>query len=582
MQVGIVQRYGVAILLLGGLLLVAPHGQTQPSPAETSASGVSDKRVTLRDIVLGIDQLERNLSAKQAELRSPRAEGRQEEVTQQIQAIGAKLRTLREQFTEVATGVDEQEFTSPREERRFDWQQRLLERVEPLLNALGRLTARPREIDSLRTQMDRYSEQRRLIEQASENLHRLAAPPPDPILLPYLLTLQREWEQRSKDLTTQERITNQQLDQRLGEQTSVAESVQNLFQLFFRSRGRNVLLAAGALALFWLVWRWLFRVIRRWSPLHRKGATFASRLFDVCYTAFTVLGAILVALGVLYLLGDWVLLTLAFLFLLGLAWTSRTMVPKFWDEAMLMLNLGPMREGERVVYNGLPWRVQSLNFYTRLVNPALLGGDIRLPLHDCLGLRSRVSVEHEVWFPTREGDWIVLGETTLGRVVRQTPEIVRVVFPGGSQQTFSTTAFLEQHPTVLSTGFRLNVQFGLDYQHQALVTREIPAQLKTRLQQDLHEAGYGSDLVHLAVEFEEAGPSSLNLRVLADFAGAAAPRWLLLRRSIQRICVDACNDHAWVIPFTQVTLHLAPTSVGSQRLEKTLAGPHQADGLASD
>lgn len=557
----IVQQYGAIIVLCGSLFVLVPPGYTQLPPADIATAGVAEKRVTLRDIVLSIEQLERDLSAKQEELRSPRAAGRQAEVTQQIQAISAKLYTLREQFTEIATGVEPQAFTMPKEERRFDWQQRLLELVEPLLNELGRLTARPREIDGLRTQLSRYQEQRRLIDQALANLQALAAPPPDPALLPTLLTLQRDWEQRSKDLTTQERITNQQLEQRLGEQTSVTESVQQLFQLFFRSRGRNVLLAAGALAGFWLVWYRLFRVIQHWSPWHRQGGSFGARLFDVLYTGFTVLGAILMALGVLYLLGDWVLLTLAFLFLLGLAWTSRTMIPKFWGEAMLMLNLGPLREGERVIYNNLPWRVQSLNFYTRLVNPALTGGDVRLPLRDCLNLRSRASVEHEVWFPTREGDWIVLGEETLARVILQTPEIVRVVCLGGSQQTFGTVAFLDQHPTVLSTGFRLSVQFGVDYQHQALVTQAIPAQLEARLHQNLRTAGHTKDLVHLAVEFEEAGASALNLRVLADFAGAAAPRWLVLRRAIQRICVDACNDYGWVIPFTQMTLHLAPTSV---------------------
>jgi hypothetical protein len=547
----------VSIVLVLSLTLLGPAGYAQPPVHDSAASEGVAKRVTLHDIVLGIAQLERDLAARQDELRSPRAEGRKEEVTQQIQAIGIKLRTLRDQFTEVATGIDLQAFVKPRDEKTFDWQQRLLELVEPILNELGRLTARPREMDQLRTTIARYQEQRRLIDQALANIRTLTEPAPDPVLEPHLTKLQQDWAQRSKELNTQERIASQQLEQRLGEQTSVAESVQNLFQLFFRSRGRNVLLAGGAFALFWLVWHWLFRLIQRWSPLHRRGATFAVRLFDIIYTACTVLGAVLAALAVLYLLGDWVLLTLAFFFLLGLAWTSRTMVPKFWGEAMLMLNLGPMREGERVIYQGLPWQVRSLNFYTRLVNPELTGGDIRLPLHDCLALRSRSCSENEVWFPTRTGDWVVFGEDTLARVVLQTPEIVRVVFLGGSQQTFTTPAFLEQHPTVLSTGFRLSVQFGVDYQHQALVTHEIPAQLTMRLQEGLQPIVSERELVHLAVEFAEAGDSALNMRVLADFAGSAASRWLMLRRAIQRLCVEACNDYDWVIPFAQMTLHLA-------------------------
>jgi hypothetical protein len=98
---------------------------------------------------------------------------------------------------------------------------------------------------------------------------------------------------------------------------------------------------------------------------------------------------------------------------------------------------------------------------------------------------------------------------------------------------------------------------GLDYQHQAQVTREIPAQLTTRVEEELIREGYKDHIVRIAVEFDEAGASALNVRVLADLAGAAAPSFHILRRALQRICVEACNDCGWVIPFTQVTLHVA-------------------------
>lgn len=116
------------------------------------------------------------------------------------------------------------------------------------------------------------------------------------------------------------------------------------------------------------------------------------------------------------------------------------------------------------------------------------------------------------------------------KVILQTPEVVRLVLLGGSRRTFSTSDFLAQSPTVLSTGFRLAVQFGIDYRHQALSTREIPTRLASRLGEELSRAGYEKDLHGLQVEFEEAGASALTLRVLADFAGAAAPSYEVLHR----------------------------------------------------
>jgi hypothetical protein len=79
----------------------------------------------------------------------------------------------------------------------------------------------------------------------------------------------------------------------------------------------------------------------------------------------------------------------------------------FVREVTLLLNLGAVREGERVMYNGIPWLVRSLNFYTRLVNPELEGGDIRLPLRDFHDLRSRSFDANEPWFPTRLNDWVI-------------------------------------------------------------------------------------------------------------------------------------------------------------------------------
>jgi hypothetical protein len=284
------------------------------------------------------------------------------------------------------------------------------------------------------------------------------------------------------------------------------------------------------------------------------------RLFNVVVTFCKVFGATLSALLVLYLFQDWVLLTLAVVFMIGLAWTSKSAIPRIWGEMLLMLNLGTVREGERLIYNGVPWLVQSLNFGALLVNPELAGGQLRLPLHDLFELRSRSFEPAEPWFPTRLGDWVLLDDGTLGKVVLQTPEVVRLILLGGGRRTWPTPDFLTQSPVVLSTGFRLSVPFGLDYQHQAFIAREIPTRLASRLREGLLREGYEKDLVNLDVEFAAAGASSLDLHVLADFSGAAAPHYHVLQRAIQRLCVEACNDYGWVIPFPHVTLHMASTA----------------------
>ena len=63
--------------------------------------------------------------------------------------------------------------------------------------------------------------------------------------------------------------------------------------------------------------------------------------------------------------------------------------------------------------------------------------------------------------------------------------------------------------------------------------------------------------IKIKAEFKESAASSLDLEAMADFSGRVSKDHEALEKAIQKIAVDACNDHGWVIPFTQVTVHHA-------------------------
>ena len=298
-------------------------------------------------------------------------------------------------------------------------------------------------------------------------------------------------------------------------------------QMFFKSRGRNFLLAVVAFGLVLLLCHYLYRLLYRFSPLHNADErTFYSRLTDLVYYGLTFAAATGTSLLVLYVAGDWVLLSIAFLFLLGMIWTARQTLPKFWTEAKFLLNLGTVREGERLVYQGIPWKVQTLNFSTELINPQLKGGMFRLPLKDLMGLTSRPYAPEEPWFPCKEKEWVLLADGTLGRVLVQTPEMVELTLLGGSRKTYPTAEFLKQNPNNLSAGFRLSITFRLDPRHQSMSAREIPHKLQETLAQELNKGSYAKDLLAVKVEFQEAQPSSLEFCHSGEFCrqGGAALR----------------------------------------------------------
>src|ERR671922_1165172 len=183
-----------SICLLLGWLIAVPQGFAQ-QPSEISPSlEVHEKQAILLSIRSAIEQLDHEIEATQEELRSPRGEGRREELTQRIKTLGEKLAQLRENFNDVATGIELDQGTTKKAEVELDWRQRILDLLSPVLNEVRRLTTRPRELSQLRTQIERDQEQLRLAQTALDNLDKLTEQISDPALAPDLQRLRREWE----------------------------------------------------------------------------------------------------------------------------------------------------------------------------------------------------------------------------------------------------------------------------------------------------------------------------------------------------------------------------------------------------
>ncbi len=134
-------------------------------------------------------------------------------------------------------------------------------------------------------------------------------------------------------------------------------------------------------------------------------------------------------------------------------------------------------------------------------------------------------------------------------------ETVELVLRGGAKKTYQTADFLGMTPLNLSVNFRLKVPFGIGYGHQKDATTTIPDLLADFIQNKIEKEGYAEELLNLRVEFAEAGASSLDLVVIADFKGSQAPIYNRLNRAIQRWCVDAASQYGWDIPFPQITVH---------------------------
>ncbi len=513
------------------------------------------------NLITTMDGVQKDLAKARVALSAAQFEGERTQAEAEVARLSNELSSLQVAWEMWATGgVDLQLFTSSQQQaqQKFDWREELQSVFEPILMEMRRLTDRPRKIERLRSDQGYYEHRLAAAETALTSVknYHLKAPTPD--LVAAFANLEERWQKRRDDLQSRLDLVNFELQELLSPSSDQeAKAIESLKQLF-TGRLLNLLLAVTAAALVYGLF-WKLNQLYARSLLRRgRNPKLFTRVVHLTLVLFASLLALLAGMSVLYAQGDWILLGLVIILLVGLVLVLQRSLPSYLTEARLLLNIGPVREGERVIYHGLPWRVQTLRVQATLVNPLLNGGVLRLPLRELATLISRVASEREPWFPTRENDYVVLSDDSFGQVVLQTPEMVEVRV-ATAIRIFPTATFLDMTPKNLSLeGFAVLLCFGVDYQHQADVTGVIRDTLEQELTTGVNQLAQGSHLQGLRVEFAEAGASSLDFVAIASFAPEAAEAYMQLRRALQRIAVDACNTHGWVIPFNQMTVHLAP------------------------
>ncbi len=538
-----------ALLLLPLFLLLTLARAQTPEP--TAIPPPPPDLLSLRALHDSLLAREQRQASLEAQLRAAPDEIARAPLLEELARIQSELSDLRRQFETIALATDISPFEqAPRET--FDLQREIEQLIQPLLSELRSATAESRELDDLRRELARHESRHASAARALEHLDQLLAADPAPALLTRLTQLRSLWADRLRDAENQRTVFRQQLGRREADRLSLLERTRGAAGSFLRTRGRNLSLGLLAFLAVFLGMRSLEHRLRRLRPF--RGRTFTPRLLTLLWNFSSLAAAFLALMAVFNLAGDWFLLSLVLVFLLGIGWAGIKTLPQFLEQVRMMLNIGAVRENDRLVHEGIPWRVARIGFQTRLVNPLLDGGELTLPTRMLVGLVSRPPGREEEWFPSRTGDWVLLPDGLLGRIAYQTPSSIQLVAPGGAQRLLPTPTYLALGPTILSTGFRLTFTFGIDYGHQPAATTDIPARMEQHLLHVLSER-LGDNLAHLGVEFAEAADSSLLLAVVIDCKGPAAPEYPRIPRWAQAALVDLCTREGWNIPFPQLTLH---------------------------
>lgn len=501
-------------------------------------------------------KIQQQIERKQTSFAENASTEEKKSFNEEIQKLQESFNQAEDDFEKIATGVDTSKFKT-HEETSFNWKQELFSLMQPGIIELKRLTVTARKKTELLNQQANYQELLPVAQQANKNLRALVRNTDDEELKKQIASLIPEWESITSQLKNGLDIAEMELSKMEGEKTSIMDSGKKSLKKFFRTRGFYLGIAFASCLGIVLLLRLVHRLLRSAVPGSRKEyRPFLVRIIDLGFHVFAVILGIFSFILVFYFFEDWVLLSFAIIFLAGLGWTTKTTLPRFWQQSQMMLNLGNVREGERVVLYGVPWLIKNINVRTTIENPAL-GIAIKIPISELFNKTSRTFDHKEPWFPCRKDDWVILSDGTRGGVVSLSHEQVELVLRGGAHKIYQTQKFLSLAPLNLSRNFRLKEIFGIGYTHQAEATSSILAKVEEFIMQQIEKEGYAKHLLNLRVEFNSAGASSLDFVVIADFDGSQAPIYNRLRRAIQRWCVDVCTENHWDIPFPQLTVHKA-------------------------
>ncbi|VAV99213.1 hypothetical protein MNBD_ALPHA06-1602 [hydrothermal vent metagenome] len=568
--VAIMWKYVLVLVLFIGLgtSVLADEPTTEPEPEQLPITELqqqeADSQQQLVNSLLSLSETlvarHQQLAALNKQLLRTSKDAEKAELRLEIDALTTETRQVEQNIDLVILGLQARQYNKDnREPEKVNISDEISRILQPIVMSLQRTTEPARRMEELRQLADQAESRITIAKNTLQSINifrQVDAKYPKDV---------KERLDRHYELWTQRLQEAQDLDLALAEQLAATQRARGSslkqfsadFGSFILNRGVSLLLAVG-LSLGFILTAQLLRTGA--SHLYRRthGGVLSAgmRIFSMSITLISIIGGFVIAVSIFNIRQDWLMLAMSLLLAVALSWTFLRSLPALTEQTRLLMNLGAVREGERTIVEGLPYRIERLAVYTKLVNPALKGGELIYPVQELIGMHSRPVTEGETWFPTKIGDWIVRDNKHY-EVINQTPEHVILKRPGGAEDFLPSTAFMNTMFEVITDGYRVSYQFGLDYQHMNEAQAQIPKKIDASVSKKIRSALGKQSLISMETRFVSLGDSALMFTVLVDMGPGHGKDWQKLQKFINLGVVEACLTNKWAVPFPQLVIHKA-------------------------
>ena len=443
-----------------------------------------------------------------------------------------------------------------KDDKKRDLIQEAQQLIGPALDSIQRISAKPRKIEKIRNRVAYHEEQIVLLNQALKNLSMVKDSADFKLILPdiapYINDSMDEITEKKQEHQLKINLLNSRLNDMTKDKKKVWDVVKEGVHEFLTTRGKNLALSLLVFFIsFWPLLKFREKVISRLLAIHPN--EWYVKPINAFYGVISFVVSFGLCLFTLSSLGDWVLVTLTIIGITGLLWASKDYLPKYLTEFKLILNFGTIKEGELVVYEGLPWKVKTIGFQTIFENEFLDSKQIRIQIAEIVRMHSRKILPNEQWFPSRTGDWVLLNDGVYGQVVSQTLEQVVLELVGTSRKYYRTQDYLALYPTNMSHGFVIEQMWSTDYREQKELFSKMIPKLEIGLKKKLEQSQWQP--TDLQIQFAETAENSLNLLVSVKYQGTFACDRQRIIREINSSLLQLSSEEHWTIPFNQIVVH---------------------------
>lgn len=511
----------------------------------------------LNRIINNIKALKQDAEKKSELLKKAKTEKEVAAILNELDEIEQLIKEQEKSFEMIQTGGLDLDKIEEKPEITFDWQSNLLEILQPIMNELHDYTEDKRKLIQLQNKILFHQSR---IEDSNKALAKIARINQENLeqdALKQFEHIRQKWQSLLEDSKHQLNVAQIQLDGMIAAQSEKQLTLSEHIKQFATGRGTTILMAVLAAFSVFFVMSLIWKGVLLLSTRKNQGKlSYFQRVTNLVYRTMMVLFSIATAFYVLNQRNDQVLVGIAVLLLVIVIWVLKNSIPRYLNELQIVLNAGSVREGERILYNGVPMKIEQLNFFTTLTNPAMPKLKLTLPLSELSNYISRPYSDDESWFPCKEGDFVLLPNGYCLKVKCITLEHAELTLGNGLMpHIYSVQDFLAACPKNLSRGFIVVSVIGIDYKYQQQCTTGIPGIFRESIRSGLLKEIYGPSMKDLFVYFEQANTSSLDYKIIASFEGSAAGYYNDILRDLQRFAVDTCNQQQWIIPYSQLVVH---------------------------